>query len=123
MAIRWDQWSQEQLAIGSAPTETPEESWLALRLCCLPWPLHGELSIPAELRIFRSLAAGNAGGAIRLAIRRLKSVGIRPPVYGGVADQAGSRLWAAAMVFPISHGFAMRAAAILDPSMKGARHG
>jgi hypothetical protein len=52
----------------------------------------------------------------------LRSVGIRPPMYAGVTDAFSARLWAAALAFPIHRGTALRAAAILDPSMKGLLH-
>lgn len=122
MAVKWDLWSIKYLPKTMASHERPSDCWLAMRLCCLSWPLLSGLAIPADLRIVRSLAAGDANSSIRLAIRKLKSVGIRPPVYGGTTDKVTAILWAAALVFPIRHSTALRAAEILDPSKKGMRH-
>lgn len=122
MAIKWDQWSREHLPRTTASTDTPEECWLALRLCCLPWSLAGDQDIPADERIVRLLLSGDSVRAIEIARQRLRSVGIRPPMYAGVTDAFSARLWAAALAFPIHRSTALRAAAILDPSMKGLLH-
>lgn len=122
MAIKWDQWSREHFPQPPASTDTPVECWLAVRLCCLPWPLAGDKDIPADERIVRLLLSGDAVRAIEIARRRLRSVGIRPPMYAGVTDACSARLWTAALAFPIHRGTALRAAAILDPSMKGLLH-
>jgi CRISPR-associated protein Csx17 len=123
MAIDWRRGNKRTLPKSPMSRESPPESWLALRLCFLPWPIDRDLSIPADQQILRLLTSGDTASAIRLSARKLKSSGIRPPFEGGFADQTDARLWAAAMVFPISQGTASRAAAILDPSLKGARHG
>lgn len=122
MAIKWDGWSREHLPRTPAATDTPEECWLAVRLCGLPWPLAGDRDIPADERIARLLRSGDAVRAIEIARQRLQSVGIRPPIYAGVTDTFSARLWAAALAFPIHRDTALRAAAILDPSMKGRLH-
>lgn len=122
MAIKWDQWSREHLPRTTASTDTPEECWLALRLCCLPWSLAGDQDIPADERLVRLLLSGDSVRAIEIARQRLRSVGIRPPMYAGVTDAFSARLWAAALAFPIHRSTALRAAAILDPSMKGLLH-
>ena len=122
MAIKWDQWSREHLPRTPASTERPEECWLAVRLCCLPWPLAGGQDIPADERIVRLLLSGDAVRAIEIARQRLRSVGVRPPMYAGVTDAFSTRLWAAALAFPIHRNTALRAAALLDPSMKGLLH-
>jgi CRISPR-associated protein Csx17 len=122
MAIKWDQWSREKLPRAVSATEVPEECWLAVRLGCLPWPLTGDKDIPADPRLVRLLNSGDAGRAIEIACKRLRSVGIRPPLQAGVTDPPAARLWAAALAFPINRGGALRVAAILDPSMKGLLH-
>ncbi|HZZ77615.1 MAG TPA: hypothetical protein VFE62_03795, partial [Gemmataceae bacterium] len=122
MAIKWDKWSREHLPPTSASTLMPEECWLAVRLCCLPWPLAGDQDIPADERIARLLLSGNAARAIEIACQRLRSVGIRPPIYAGTTDAQSARRWAAALVFPIHRDVALRAVAKLDPSMKGLLH-
>lgn len=122
MAIKWDLWSREHLPTTTASTDTPEECWLAVRLCCLPWPLAGDQDIPADERVVRLMISGDAVRAIEIARRRLLSVGIRPPIYAGTTDPETARRWAASLAFPIHRSIARRAATILDPSMKGLLH-
>lgn len=122
MAIQWDRWSREHLPPLVKSTETPEECWLAVRLCCLPFGIDDMHDIPADERIVRLLISGDAARAIEIARRRLRSVGIRPPMYAGTTDPEAARRWAAALAFPIHRDTALRAAAILDPSMKGVLH-
>jgi CRISPR-associated protein Csx17 len=123
MAIRWNQWSPEHLPPSTPLTEMPEESWLALRLCCLPFAIDEMHDIPADERIVRLLISGDAVRALGIARQRLRSVGIRPPLYAGVTDPATARRWAAALAFPIHRIAAQYAAAILDPSLtKGMIH-
>ena len=122
MAIKWDQWSRVHNLRVASSTEVPEESWLAVRLACLSWPLTRDKDIPADLRIVRLLSGAEGFRAIEIACTRLRSVGIRPPLQAGVTDPASAHLWAAALAFPINRGSALRAAAILDPSMKGPLH-
>lgn len=122
MAIRWDQWSGKHLPTSSASNEMPEECWLAVRLCCLPFAIDEMHDIPADERVVRLLISGDAVRAIEVARQRLRSVGIRPPMYAGTTDPQTARRWAAALAFPIHRSTALRAAAILDPSMKGLLH-
>lgn len=122
MAIRWNIWSREHYPLISGSEDKPEEAWLALRLACLAWPLASDKNIPAEAGIVRRLLAGNSAGATSLALSRLRSAGIRPPLQAGVTDGRTTQRWAAALVFPISHGSAWGAAIILDPATKGLRH-
>lgn len=122
MAIKWDQWSRDHLPTTAASTEMPEECWLALRLCCLPFAIDEMHDIPADERIVRLLISGDAARAIEIARQRLRSVGIRPPMYAGATDPETARRWAAALAFPIHRNTALRAAATLDPSMKGLLH-
>jgi CRISPR-associated protein Csx17 len=122
MAIKWDQWARVHNLRAASSTEVPEECWLAVRLACLSWPLTRDMDIPADLRIVRLLSGAEGSRAIEIARTRLRSVGIRPPLQAGVTDPASARLWAAALAFPINRGSALRAAAILDPSMKGLLH-
>jgi CRISPR-associated protein Csx17 len=122
MAVRWDAFTdapRENTRIGA---EMPPEGWLALRLSSLPWQLPPDREIPAEASTVRRLMAGDSAGAVSVALARLRSVGIRPPLQGAVADTNSARLWAAALVFPIDRGTAMRAAAVLDPTLRGLRH-
>jgi CRISPR-associated protein Csx17 len=122
MAIKWNQWLPGNCPHAPRSSEQPEEAWLALRLACLPWRLTLTKDIPAEIGIVRRLLAGDSAGAIAIALTRLRSAGIRPPLQGGVADISATRLWAAAIVFPINHRSALHAAVTLDPDMKGLIH-
>lgn len=122
MTIKWDQWSREHLPPTPTPTEAPEECWLAVRLCCLPFSIDEMHDIPADVRIVRLLVSGDAVRAIEIARQQLRSVGIRPPMYAGTTAPETAPRWAAALAFPIHRITALRAAAILDPSMKGLFH-
>jgi CRISPR-associated protein Csx17 len=122
MAIKWEAWTLDHSPRSDPSDERPEETWLALRLSCLPWPLTRDKNIPADLRILRLLSSGNSARAIEIARARLRSASIRAPMQSGVTDPPSARLWAAALAFPIHRGTALRAAAILDPSMKGLLH-
>jgi len=119
MAIKWDQWSKKHNLPHSKANEIPEEAWLTVRLGCLPWQLTNDKKIPADPRIIRLLNSGDSTRAIGVALSRLRSAGIRPPLQTGVSDVASAKLWAAALVFPINRGSALCAAITLDPSMKG----
>jgi len=124
MALDWKKWDKRhaQTLRRSQEDDTPEECWLAVRLCCLPWPLAGDQDIPADERIVRMLISGDAARAIAIARQRLQSVGIRPPMYAGVTDAFSARFWAAALAFPIHRSTAQRAMELLDPSKKGLTH-
>ena len=128
MAINWASSTAlqtEHPKHGTAAAEhiSPPEPWLMLRLASLAWPLSQTMNIPAESGLVRRLLAGGITSAVDIAGRRLRSVGIRPPVQTAFADAQTARLWAAALAFPIDHGSAWRAVAILDPSMKGSSNG
>jgi CRISPR-associated protein Csx17 len=103
-------------------SDLPPEPWLALRLASLPWPLSSDRIIPCEGGIVRRLLADDSAGAVGLALARLRSAGIRPPIQGGATNKYSGRRWAAALVFPIDRTTALRAAAVLDPSLKGLRY-
>lgn len=122
MAIRWDRWAPAHQPKASPPGERPDECWLAVRLCCLPFAIDELHDIPADERVVRLLMSGDAARAIEIARRRVQSVGLRPPMYAGTTDEETARRWAAALAFPIHRSTAQRAAAILDPSLKGLTH-
>jgi CRISPR-associated protein Csx17 len=135
MAIKWNQWERkyapsaqrkttpadvENAAIskGSLTSPSPDETWLALRLCVLPFPLDESHDIPADERIVRLLMAGDATRAIEIARRRLIAVGIRPPFQAGTVNAETAKHWAAAMTFPISQYTARCVAGRLDTRLK-----
>ncbi len=122
MAIRWDRLSPAHRPANTSSNDQPEEAWLTLRLACLPWPLEDGRNIPAEPAVIRRLMAGDVASATAIALRRLRAAGIRSPLQAATADPRIAQLWAAALVFPIDHRTATRAAAILDPSLKGPVH-
>jgi CRISPR-associated protein Csx17 len=122
MAIDWKRFRPSHMPAQRAANDQPPEAWLALRLCCLPFALPDGRKIPAESSLVRRLIAGDAAGATEIALRRLRSIGLRVPLQGATTDPETARLWAAALVFPISRDTAHRAAAILDPSLKGQVH-
>lgn len=101
MAVRWRDWPR-QPAAAPAPGPVPDEPWVAIRLAFLPWPLHGDRSIPADQSIVRRLQAGDGAAAVGMALRRLRSVGLRPPLRAACVDVSTATRWAAALAFPIS---------------------
>jgi CRISPR-associated protein Csx17 len=123
MAIRWDQWHPEMLPTADFRGPTPDESWLMIRLAYLPWPLDDVTNIPADPRIVRLLTSEDPTRAVAVARQRLVAAGIRPPLQAGVTTATIARLWAAALVFPIHRGTALRAKQLLVPSMKGTPRG
>ena len=122
MAIRWDHWSSSNRPSAPASSDQPGEAWLALRLSCLPWPLEDGRKIPSEPAIIRRLLSGDVASATDIALHRLHAAGLRVPLQAATADPLTAQLWAAALVFPIDRSSAQRAAAILDPSVKGQVH-
>lgn len=117
MAIKWDQWSHEELPQTKVRADIPEECWLVVRLACLPWPLGGDKDIPADLRIVRLLNSGDAERAIEVSRARLRSAGIRPSMQAGITDAASARRWAAALAFPIDSRAAFQCLNRLDPKL------
>ncbi|MCY3018310.1 MAG: type I-U CRISPR-associated protein Csx17 [Planctomycetota bacterium] len=122
MALRWERWTTDAAPRLAGAGPIPDEAWLALRLACLPWPLDKNRDIPAEPGMIRRLPAGDATGAVGLALSRLHASGLRPPLQSAFADPPTARLWAAALAFPIDHGSARRAAALLAPNSYGDHH-
>jgi CRISPR-associated protein Csx17 len=125
MALDWRKWDSKQHLPrfeGSTFPEMPDECWLAVRLCCLPFAIDELHDIPADERMVRLLNAGDAARAIKIACQRLQSVGIRPPMVAGTTDAETARRWAAALAFPIHRITAQRAMIQLDPSKKGLIH-
>ena len=121
MALDRNAWAKQSIPIEPAPdSEWPDDAWLAIRLCTLPWPLRTrsgfEFDIGADPALVRRLAAGDAAKAFEIASRRLGAAGVRCTVRAGAATPYTARLWAAALAFPISKGTARRLLLRLDPS-------
>jgi CRISPR-associated protein Csx17 len=117
MAVRWDRWVPTRVSAQRADA-WPDEAWIALRLAYLPWSLDQNRTIPADEAIIRRLRSGDGSTAVDIALRRLRSVGLRPPIRGATADPEIARLWAAALVFPISHYVAREMARSFEPTSR-----
>lgn len=99
MALDWEHVRLPPTRIDSK--DRPDEGWEALRLCSLPFRVC-ERSIATEPAMFRRLAAGDAAGAVEIALRRLRAAGLRPPLVAAIADPTTARRWAGAFAFPIA---------------------
>jgi len=122
MALNWRK-APRGLFIGGSAREWPDPAWLAVRCCCLPYPLADGRRINCDSAMVRRLAAGDASSAVAIAVRRLAGVGTRAPLRAGATDPVTARLWAAAIVFPIPLVAASRALDYLDPHSYGANLG
>ena len=101
-------------------SDWPDDAWLAIRLCVLPWPLGTrsgfELDIGTDPALVRRLAAGDAASAVGIALRRLGAAGVRCTVRAGAVSPDTARWWAAALAFPITKRTAARFLRRLDPN-------
>ncbi|MBX3423212.1 MAG: type I-U CRISPR-associated protein Csx17 [Pirellulaceae bacterium] len=119
MAIKWDKFDFKQLPIVPQPGFVAiPEAWLAIRMACLPMPLPSGQKIPVEPSMVNRLVSGDGCSATQIAIQRLRSAGIRPPLQAGFTDAATARLWAAALVFPLDRRAVSTCLHTLDPSQK-----
>lgn len=121
MALDRKAWAEQYIPIEPPRASGwPDDAWLAIRLCMLPWPLRTqagfELDIGADPAIVRRLAVGDAASAFGLASRRLAAAGVRCTVRTSTATPDTARLWAAALAFPITQRTARRLLYRLDPS-------
>ncbi|MGJ5819869.1 type I-G CRISPR-associated protein Cas8g1/Csx17 [Paludibaculum fermentans] len=119
MALSWDRIGEISTPPNISSADRPLESWLALRLSCLPWPLYSVVDIPTEPGLLYRLLAGDGTGAVRIALDRLRAARIRVPLQAAVMSPQTSRLWAAALAFPIDRHTARQASTELDPALKG----
>ena len=121
MALDRKAWAKQYIPIEPPPaSDWPDDAWLAIRLCTLPWPLRTrsgfELDIGADPALIRRLAAGDAASAFALASRRLGAAGVRCTVRAGAAAPDSARMWAVALAFPITQRTARRLLHRLDPN-------
>lgn len=115
MAVRWDRAVVSNDHGSRAPGgEWPDEAWMAIRLACLPWPIDTHCTVPSDAAMVNRLAAGDGAAAGDLALRRLRSAGLRPVVHAACADPQTARHWGAALAFPISRSTARAMARRLD---------
>ncbi len=121
MALDRKAWVERHIPIEfPRASDWSDDAWLAIRLCTLPWPLKTrsgfKLDIGTNRAIVRRLAVGDAASAVTIALRRLGAAGVRCTVRAGAASPETSRLWAAALAFPITQGTARRFLYCLDPN-------
>ena len=121
MALDRKAWAKQQVPIESPRSSGwPDDAWLAIRLCSLPWPLTTssgfKLDVGTDPALLRRLAAGDAATAFAIASRRLAAAGVRSTVRAGAAAPDTARLWAAALSFPITQRTARRFLGRLDPN-------
>jgi CRISPR-associated protein Csx17 len=100
MAVRWDAARLPQPRVAASWSDGADEAWQAVRLCALPFKV-ADRRVPLDSAMVRRLAAGDAAGAVNIALRRLRAAGFRPPLFGATADYLTTRRWAAALAFPI----------------------
>lgn len=109
MAIDGVAWALSPRPPRSAdPGETPDDAWLAIRLAMLPWPLPDGRKIGVDPAILRRLGSGDGQTAVELALRRLGAAGIHATLRVAAVPHDTSRLWAAALAFPITKNTAER---------------
>ena len=123
MALNRKDWAtraQKHMTERPHGSDRPDDAWLAIRLCTLPWPLETrsgfKLDIGADPALIRRLAAGDATTAFVIASRRLRAAGVCCTIRSGAAPPDTARLWAAALAFPITKTTAKRFLSHLDPS-------
>ena len=116
----WRTWAQKHIMERPHGSDWPDDVWLAIRLCTLPWPIRTrsgfELDIGADPALIRRLDAGDAAKAFVIASRRLRTAGVHCTIRSGAAPPDTARLWAAALAFPITKTTARSFLYHLDPS-------
>jgi CRISPR-associated protein Csx17 len=104
------------------PGGTPEPLHLLFRLAYLPFNVpvldsESRAAVAVTVRLdpepLRRLAAGDADGALRVAIRRLEASGLRPVFRRAVTTPRLARRLAASLAFPVSQEHAARAARLI----------
>lgn len=115
MAVRWEH-APDRRTVSS--DHWPDESWMAIRVASLPWPLDSGRDIPVDDAMISRLVAGDGPAAVSAALRRLRASGLRPNLHGACVDPDSARLWAAALAFPISRSVARSMARRLDASIQ-----
>lgn len=120
MALDSRKWSASPVRLRPPrDADVPDDGWLVLRLALLPPSRSGAedvLHIRSDPVVFRRLASGDVTGAIELALRRLRSSGIRTAVRTATMSRQAARRWAAALAFPIDQRTTTRFVDRLDPA-------
>lgn len=84
----------------------PDDAWLAVRLAQLPFPLPDGQRIGLDPAILRRLESGDLSSAAKIALQRLRAGGIKATLRFAAASPRITRLWAAALAFPINQNTA-----------------
>ena len=121
MALDRKAWAEQNIHMEMTRTANwPDDAWIAIRLCMLPWPIETrsvrKIDIGSDPAIVRRLAVGDACTAVKFALRRLRAAGVRCTVRMGTVPKETARLWAAAIAFPITAQTAKRFLYRIDPS-------
>jgi CRISPR-associated protein Csx17 len=130
LALDWARMHVEHPLVAPAPRGVPEPLHMLLRLAHLPfsvpvWDEEERNEVAVTVRLdrepLRRLAAGDLGGAVRVAVRRLEASGLRPVFRRAVNTPGLARRLAASLALPISQQGAARAARLICKpyAMKG----
>jgi CRISPR-associated protein Csx17 len=124
MALDGRRWHQTPVYLRTPHSrDIPDDAWLVVRLALLPSARRGSegvLPTRSDPAVFRRLATGDATGAVELALRRLRSSGIRTAVRAATLAPFVARRWAAALAFAIDERTATRFLVRLDPARREA---
>ena len=116
MAVRPSDWARRPVRLGKRPDQaSPDAAWLVVRMATFPLPLRDRPKISLDPAIVRRLESGDANTSVELALRKLQAAGIHPAIRFGTASPRISRLWAAALAFPICPNTAEDFLRRLDP--------
>ena len=119
LSLKRKEWRRQHAPRKPSIEAWPDDGWIAVRLCTLPWKFATrrgfKLDIGTDPALVRRLAAGDATSAVELALRRLNAAGVRCTVRAVTVGPSLSRLWAAALAFPISRETAEKFLYRLDP--------
>ncbi len=118
MALDRHRWSENPMPPAppaGAAGDLPEEAWMVIRLATAPWTLPMKNELGVDPVIFRRLESGDAASAVRIALRRLRQVGIAAAPRFAFVSPKTARLWAAALAFPIDRHTAKVFVRRIDP--------
>lgn len=117
MAIKHEHWGRVRKRLYRPSVESePDEAWKVLRLCCLPYAIDGDRSIPLDPEILRRLTSGDVENAFLLARHRLRAHGVVPSLEHVIIDTSVAKRWASALAFPITKSTAKRILRNVDPA-------
>jgi len=118
LAIDSKEWSKNPCPVirPKGTTQWPDDAWSAIRLTFLPFPLAPDnAEISPDPSVLRRLESGDPSSAVQRALHRLRAAGIGSTVRVSTVTPHAARIWAAAMVFPISRSTAAALRRRLDP--------